>query len=290
MERGIVTPAQEIISNGDSLSMRGNLPPEQIRYLALYWDKVVVTDSNIFGSGLSDESKILVDAGILRKETARMSLNGTFNGSGLAKMHFDGLSQITASLTAKNPGQWAIHQSGDQLHIPKNMSKELVTADFELNQCLPVPFPDLPLEKLIEFKFKREDELIALRKTLDELYLDISNSQDIPRAKIVKISQLEKAINDLDVVARESWGSRLLASRKVSLDINLGSLSQGAVTGGIVGSTFSNPVLGLFAAAGQTIVSSMKFEVSSSNQLASSVGHQLDLSYLSSLKQESLVK
>ncbi|MCX4050399.1 DUF6236 family protein, partial [Aeromonas caviae] len=180
MERGIVTPAQEIISNGDSVNMRGGLPPEQIRYLALYWDKVVVTDSNIFGTELSDESKILVDTGILRKETAIMPLNGTFNGSGLAKMHFDGLSQVTASLTAKNPGQWAIHQSGDQLHIPINMSKELVTADFELNKCLPVPLPNLPLEKLIEFKFKRKDELVALRQTLDELYLDISNSRDIP--------------------------------------------------------------------------------------------------------------
>ncbi|MFW1030988.1 DUF6236 family protein [Vibrio parahaemolyticus] len=290
MERGIVTPAQEIISNGNSLDMRGNLPPEKIRYLALYWDKVVVTDSNIFGSGLSDESKVLVDAGILRKETARMSLNGKFDGSGLAKMHFDGLSQVTASLTAKNPGQWAIHQSGDQLHIPMNMSKELVTADFELNKCLPVPLPDLPLEKLIEFKFKRGDELVALRKTLDDLYLDISNSQDIPRARVAKISQLEKAINDLDIVARESWGARLLASRKVSLDINFGSLSQGAVTGGIVGSTFNNPVLGLFAAAGQAVVSSMKFEVSSSHQLESSIGNQLDLSYLSSLKQENFVK
>ncbi|MEQ3514412.1 DUF6236 family protein [Pseudoalteromonas sp. BZB3] len=290
MERGIVTPAQEIITNGNSLTMNGGLPPEQIRFLALYWDKVVVTDSNIFGSSLSDESQVLVDAGILRKETARMSLNGTFDGSGLAKMHFHGLSQITTSLTEKNPGQWALHQSGNQLYIPKNMSKELVTADFELNKCLPVPLPNIPLEKLIEFKFKRNDELTALRKTLDDLYLEISNSQDIPRAKIAKISQLEKAIKDLDVVAIESWGSRLLASRKVSLDINLGSLSKGAIAGGVVGASFGSPIVGMFAAAGQAILSSMKFEVSSSNQLASSVGNQLDLSYLSALKQEHFAK
>ncbi|WP_210442598.1 DUF6236 family protein [Vibrio crassostreae] len=289
MERGIVTPAQEIVSNGDSLSINGGLPPEKLRYMALYWDKIVLTDSNIFGTSISSDALLLEEAKILRKDTARLSFSGTFNGSGLAKMHFDGLSQVATKLSSENSGQWAIHQSGDQLVIPKNMSKELVTADLELLKCLPVPMPDYPIDKLIEFKSSRDSELQGLRQSLDELYLEISKSQDIPRSKVMQITRLENAIKDLDKAAKESWGSRLLASRKVSLDMNLGSIGQGLVSGGIVGSNFNNPLLGIIAGAGHSLVSSMKFEVSSSPQLKGSIGNQLDLSYLTSLKAEDIV-
>lgn len=290
MERGIVTPAQELVSNGDSLSMNGGLPPEKLRYMALYWDKIVITDSNIFPTGISGDGLLLEQAKILRKETARMSLNGTFNGSGLAKIHFFGLSQVATKLTTQSPGQWAIHQTGDQLVIPKGLSKELVTADFELSRCLPVPMPDYPIDKLIEFKSARDAELQGLRQTLDDLYLEISKSQDIPRSKNAQITRLESAIKDLDKVAKESWGARLLASRKVALDINLGSIGQGVISGGLVGSKYNNPLLGLIVGAGHTLLSSMKFEVSSSPQLASSVGNQLDLSYLTSLKNQDIVR
>ncbi|HAS8313285.1 TPA: hypothetical protein I7725_21865, partial [Vibrio vulnificus] len=82
-------------------------------------------------------------------------------------------------------------------------------------------------------KSQRDNELQGLRQSLDELYLEISKSQDIPRSKIVQITRLENAIKDLDKVAKESWGARLLASRKVALDINLGTIGQGVVSGGL---------------------------------------------------------
>ncbi|EOX3942273.1 DUF6236 family protein [Vibrio alginolyticus] len=290
MERGIVTPASEIVSNGNSLSLKAGLPPAKLRYMALYWDKIVIADSNIFGSTISDDGLLLEEAQVLRKETARMSLNGTFNGSRLIKEHFDGLSQVTTQLTERNPGQWVIHQSGDQLVIPKGFSKDLITADFELLRCLPVPMPDYPIDKLIEFKSRRDSELQGLRQTLDELYLEISKSQDIPRSKVAQITRLENAIKDLDKAAKESWGTRLLASRKVALDINLGTIGQGVVSGGLIGSNFNSPLIGVLAGAGHSLLASMKFEVSSSSQLASSVGHQLDLSYLTSLKSEDIVR
>jgi len=284
MDRGIITPSMEIISNGPSFSIKAGIPPEKLRYYSLYWDKVIVTDSNVFASGISGELETLVDAGILKKETARVNFNGRFDGSALTKLHFQGLAQVTSTFTNQNPGQWAIHQSGDQVIVPENMSSELITADFQLTRCLPVPKADYPLDKLLEFKLKRNDELLALRSFLDELYLEIAKSADIPRSKIAQIQRLESAIHDLDNIAQQTWGERLLASRKVSLDLNYGALINGAVSAGLVGSTFATPLIGVITGAAQTIVSSLKFEVSVSNQLSASQGNQLDLSYLSSIK------
>lgn len=292
MERGVVTSAIEVRINGCSVEVIGSITPEQIRYLSLYWDKVIVTDSSLFKVDVSGETQVLIDANILRKETAQTLLPDdlNINMTDVGKRHLESTSKVIASLSEQNSGQWTIHQSGGELYVPENMSKELVTADFELNRCLPVPMADYPLDKLIEFKHRRRDQLGALRESLDELYLDITRSRDIPRAKIVKITQLEKAIKELDSVAKESWGKRSWASRSVSLDINFGNIMQGVVTGGAIGSTFTNPVLGLFAATGLAIASSMKFEVRSSKQLASAVGNQLELSYLSSLKEENIVR
>ncbi len=290
MDRGIITPAMEIISQGKQFCVHGGIPPEKLRYYILYWDKVVLTDNNMFGAGLSEEAKTLEKANILTKSTAVMNVSGRFDGSALANIQFEGLAQIAAKLINKNPGQWAIHQSCDHLVVPNGMSSDLITADLALNQCLPVPKPDTPLDKVLDFKMRHNDELLALRSTLDELYLEITKSADIPRSKIVQIQRLEQAIKDLNQVAKQSWSERLLASRKISLDIKFKSLVQGAVAAGLVGSNFNNPLIGIIAGAAKTITSSMKFEVSISPQLRAPLGQQIDLSYLSSMNCEDIAK
>ncbi|WP_010437047.1 DUF6236 family protein [Vibrio cyclitrophicus] len=287
MERGIVAPAQKFVITGSSTSITDALTPETLRYFALYWDKIAVTGSMVYGFRLSEESKKLEQANILRKEVtplAEINSSGGFN-----QMHFDSLSKVTTKLTTKNPGQWTIHQSGKQLIIPASMSEELVTAEFELTKCLPFPKAEYPLEELLEFKLKRSDELAGLRQTLDELYLEISKSQDIPRSKIAQVTRLERAISELDLVAKQSWGDRLFASRNVSLDLNYGSVGQGLTVGSVVGASYNSPILGVIAGAGQALLSSMKFEVNVSSQLSSSIGNQIELSYLSSLKKENIV-
>ena len=288
MERGIVTPALEITSNGTGFSMRGNIPAEKLRYYLLYWDKISITDSSIFASELGAESALLQKANVLTQKTARLHLSGTYDGSDLAALHFQGLAQIATELTQINPGQWTIHQSGDRSIVPQGMADELVTADFELNRCLPTPTADIPLERVLDFKLRHADELTALRQSLDELYLEIAKSADIPRAKIMQITRLEGAIADLDRVAKLIWGQRLLASRKVSLDINYGTVAQGVASGSLVGATFANPIAGLIAGAAQTLISSMKFEVVVSQQLSETRGKQIDLSYLGSIRKEDI--
>lgn len=290
VERGIVVSGLELESTGDSISIRGAMPPEKLRYYLLYWDRIVVTDTNIFGCGLSPEQQLLEQASVLRKQTARLALNGTFGGSELARLHNVGLAQVTSGLISRNPGQWSLHQSGKNLVLPHGMSTEVVCADIQLNNCLPVPTASIPLQEVLEFKQRRADELAALRQTLDELYLEVVSAADIPRAKIAAISRLERAIADLDRVAAVSWVDRLFASRKVSLDVNAASVGQGVVTAGTVGVAFSNPVVGLAAGMAHTVLASVKCEMVVSRQLKEAAGKQLELSYLAELKAAGLVE
>lgn len=290
MNRGIVVSSHDIESEGPSVSIRGNIPPEKLRYYLLYWDKIVITDTNIFGSGLSDEQEQLKNSEILQKATARLQFSGTFDGTGLAQLHFAGLAHIASQLVEANPGQWSIHQSGDHLNLPKELSAELISVDITLANCLPVPTAHVPIPDVLEYKERRSAELQALRQTLDELYLEVVNSNDIPRAKVAAVAKLERAIQDLDKSTKESWGQRLLASRKVCLDVNAGSIGQGIATGGLVGAAFSNPLIGIVAGIGQTIISSIKFEVTINDQLKAASGKQLELSYLSKLKAENILE
>ena len=288
MERGIITPAVVMKTEGDTICGTSRMPADKLRYYALYWDKLVVTESKLFGSALSAEQQLLESAGILRKERAQMKVAGTFGGAEMFKMYFQGLAQVASELTDKNPGQWAIHPSGDQLIIPEGLSTELVTADFELSRALPLPKADFPLEKLLEFKLQRKDELDALRMVLDDLYLEISNSGDIPRSKIAQIQRLERAISDLDKVAQQSWGERVLASRRVSIDLNQGPVVNGIAVGGAVTALSGSPIGGMIAGVSATVLSSFKFEASITKQLTSACGKQADLSYLSEIKNNAI--
>ncbi|WP_102363535.1 DUF6236 family protein [Vibrio cyclitrophicus] len=289
MERGVITPSTEVLIDGERFTMKDGIPAERIRYLALYWDKVVLTDTNLMSTSLSDDAILLEDAGVLRKQKYRINPSVMQGNQSFPDMHLEALCKVTEELTLKNPGQWTLEQIGDQLILPPESTGELITADFKLHNCLPVPLPDYPIDKLIKFKYERKAELQAFRSCLDELYLEISKSQDIPRATIAQISRLKAAISDLDKVAKESWKQRFLVDRKVSIDLNLGSLKDGAITAGAIGASFNSPAIGLIAGAGATVLSSFKFELSSSLQPSSPVGKQLDLSYLSYVKKDKIV-
>ncbi len=291
MDRGIITPENILTNKGEDLHVDTAITTQFLRYYCLYWDKIsVIQHPNMYGNYKDgDEIKILESANIIQISKFKPPKGGSHGAPQIVQNHVQGVAEEADVLINKNPGQWTIHQNSDQLIIPNNMSQPLLTADFQLMSCLPVPLPDIPLEKVLDFKVRREDELLALRISLDELYLGISQASDIPRSKVTQVQKLELAIKDLDKVAKESWKHRLLASRKISIDLNYNSVVNGVATGGAIGAVFSNPLVGVIAGGAHSILSSLKFEVTMSGQLSSSIGQKPDLSYLSSLKSEDIV-
>lgn len=259
-------------------------------------------------------------AGVLRLEglPGKSSSKGgsnvgvPFNYSGVRELYnIHAISHIDtiSKLTNDNPGQWACGKAEQpnfvvradsfledikklhRLGIGENVDNERtqrITGDVELINCLPIPPINVSLEEILEFKLKRESELIALRVCLDDLYLAIANSSDIPRAKINQIQKLELALRDLEKTTHENWRNRLLKKQTISVDLNLETITKGIVAGA-VGSSFTTPLGGLISGAAYSLLSSIKFTVSNEEQLKSRIGNQIDLSYIQEARNNGVV-
>src|ERR1700722_1757097 len=119
---------------------------------------------------------------------------------------------------AEEPGTWTFAHLlpepiwGPEIQPPQHELGQLRGMDFELYRALPMPMLGVPNEDILDFKARREAELLKLRGHLDALYLGIANSRDVPRAKDAALIQLDLALRDLARVMHETsfrafWGS-----------------------------------------------------------------------------------
>ncbi|WP_122033196.1 DUF6236 family protein [Aliivibrio sp. EL58] len=271
-----------------------DMSPEYMRYFCLYWDRIMLLDAPPISYGGGQEKEILKDAGIL---SVRSAFNPDWEptsirdpktfGKQLTKYvmtrHFPLFAEEVGRLMQEEPGKWTIHQNGSQLILPKEHRVEQLTAKMQLTNCLPVPRGDISLDKVLDFKLNRSDELEGLHTTLTELYLKIVQSQDLQTAQDFYVKQLSQAVRDLNSASHESFGFCHLASRKVSLELS-GASFGGALA---LSTVFDDPIskMGAFAIGG--LLSSVKLTMEKSLEYKGALGTG-KLSYLSSIQKNGL--
>ena len=93
------------------------------------------------------------------------------------------------------------------------------TIEFELYKAIPIPKKSIPLEEILNFKEKYNDELMTLRLCLSAMYDEIIRSPDQIYTKSIKLSQLVKAIDDLhkSMDSHKVMKNKFLASKKIVL-------------------------------------------------------------------------
>lgn len=281
MDRGIViTPS--FTFDGSTLHFPGlvGIEPINLKHYLLYWDKIEYPNNNIIHIGTSPDEQFLIDTGILTRS------NITFSGFNINVGQAYILAQIIAfqKKSEQEPGVWSISQISNNLFIPHELSTKEKTIEIELYKTLPSPSDDVSFECILDFKEKRKSELQAFRNLLDEMYLEIISSADIPRSKTKTIERLENAIKDLHSVSSESWTSKLLSGFKVEL--NIPSLAGQAIVGAGVASKFGfSPVLG--AAIG-AVGAAIKFEYVVSPKTQKIPNNLKDYAYLHYMENELL--
>jgi len=203
MERGVIaSPALiDITSNG--FMMKRSISPEEIRYYALYWDKVVIPGSNLVYVGVPEE-EVLIETGVI--ERPRVGFQGSWGGSDLGHSFAIAQAKIAESLLASDREiDWVLHQMGSSLALPSSFQSQQRNLRFDLINALPVPQGDVPIEELLEFKHRRRDQLNVLHKSFDDLYIQIIKSPDPAFTSLQAVSDLKVAIE----IKRGSSGSDL---------------------------------------------------------------------------------
>jgi hypothetical protein len=163
-----------IHAQGEGFTLERSLSPEELRYYALHWDKVVIPASNLVYIGIPEE-EVLIQTGVIPRP--RVQFRGSFSGAEVARTFAIAQSEVAKKLIAEEKAtDWVIHQFGPYLTLPTEFATELRTLKFELVDLLPVPTADVPIPDILEFKQRRRDELSNLHKCLDDAYLEALRS------------------------------------------------------------------------------------------------------------------
>lgn len=104
-----------------------------------------------------------------------------------------------------------------KLFLPRNSFSEddepVPCLTLDLFDGLPSPSKDVPLDDVLEFKLKRDDERIAFLSTLDEISNDIEWMASNARNKELE-TRIKKHLTEFAQVNAESWGVRVRQSIK----------------------------------------------------------------------------
>lgn len=243
--RGVIfTPPVTRIDNMLSIQIAGPTQQE-LRFWLLFWDKIAwpLVDDMIPSPAEEPEIKFLENEGVLIKPHIRFLPPGTFGSSG---RDVEGYFKIYKRLEEGTPGKWAIAQASKTFidllpgYTPEN------GISLELHKAIPVPDRDVPLEDILNFKDKRQSELLALRTTIESYLPTIAQAGD-QEAEIARArNAIDQACADAIRVSKEWQFPIRLADVKSTMNINWLAIG----TGGTIGQLLSGEwKLGLAGAA-----------------------------------------
>lgn len=286
MKRGVVlSPDFTHLPNG-SVHFKSAVDQAELRKYLLYWDKIEVplTTMVLFEC---EEFDFLADVGVLQR-TVYSKSNMRFmhirdsSNMTLPKMAGDeileGHEAIFSILNKDEPGQWSKAQLGSSPVCKDGEQK--IGMEISLYEMLPVPSEETSLNDIIEFKSKRQDELIAFRSHLDDIYQKVLSAPDFDRARVTEVTRLQQSIDALYKTMAESKIKTLFTSLKSTVGGMDGIV--GAVAGAAAAPYVSlSPNVAGATAAGLVIAAKMYAQSAAANKG--------ELTFLKSLKKQGLV-
>ena len=177
----------------------GGLDQQDLRFSLLFWDKLHAPRNNFLLLG-DPTADFLEGAGVLAQPITRVDLSsGIINpGEVVLSVHLNAFR----ALDRAEPGVWSLGAGNNSVSFPKHDLEVGRGVLVRLYEAIPVPDKDVPLQDILDFRAKRQDELLALRYHLDSIYQRIIAGGDGELALQTEIGALEKAIVDYLKVAK----------------------------------------------------------------------------------------
>lgn len=208
----VISPPIEI--EGTSLRTKSsNIDGQELRFALLFWDRLVWPSSRAIYFSSNQDEQYLESAGIL--ERPDYTINGD-GATGIAK----GQIQAFHDLDHREPGIWALAQGENSFMWKDGFVQGGTGALVELHRSIPIPKHDVPLAEILEFKQRRRDELVLLRRHLDAFVAEIEKSEDKLDALRRYIAEIDQACANLLKVGKEWQFPVYLSNFKASFSLN----------------------------------------------------------------------
>lgn len=215
-----------VISNpieivGQKLSAKG-IDLQELRFALLFWDQLDFPANSFIRMPGGPDVDFLEAAGILKRTDVRVVGSGD-----LAQMYLAAHLHAFRSLDRKQPGMWSLGSGINSVSFPDQELEDKRGILVRLHQAVPVPDKEVPLNEILEFKAKHQDELAAFRYHLDGIYQRILAAGDGELALFAEVASLERSISDYIKAAKRFS----LPFVNVSFDANL-NVWSGLIAGG----------------------------------------------------------
>ncbi|WAS56180.1 DUF6236 family protein [Burkholderia ambifaria] len=239
--RGIVVSCPIVIDGGNVTATSSALDPQELRFALLFWEKLAWPTTNAIHFAGGADAEFLESSGVLSRP--QYSFNGTA-GSILTRAQL----QAFADLNNREPGAWAIAQGENSLILASDTMQPSNGAYVELHRAIPIPTTDVPLNEILEFRERRRDELLLLRRELDTFVAEIEAAEDHATALASRIAAIDSACANLLSLGREWQFPVRLANIKASVSLGMRTLVPAFGAGWATGISYGLPAA--FAAAG----------------------------------------
>lgn len=168
-----------------------------------------------------------------------------------------------------------------------NLSESKINAyNLLLDRVLPVPSQDVSVKKILKYKQKRRNELLALRTYLNEIQKEINNAENEEHLKEILINSketIEKGIGDVAKSLKSGRINTMVSSLNSLLKLENPKLFGTLIGAGIIGTTI-NPLIGV-AVGGLSVIGNTVSDYLSTNREMKN--HEL--SYLFQAKKDKII-
>lgn len=230
-ERGLVMRPSLRVLDG-TVADEGQISPSDLRFAALFFDRIAVPTSNAFDTVIGRDADYLLKLGIVSRPQVRLS--GNWEALDAYK---SGFRAIFKELIVTGEGRWSLSRQPFMASLFEQ--EQLVPSlDFDVAAVIPVPSNEVPLDDVLEFKRLRINELRAFQGRLEEACQAIQAAPDKPLAEREQIDALNGAIKD-HIKAYREW-ARPFRLTGISAKIGLSSFT-GAVASYRLASSYDLP-------------------------------------------------
>ncbi|MFC5768812.1 DUF6236 family protein [Thauera sinica] len=200
------------------LQTASQLNAEQVRFGLCFWERIAWPSIYSLSSANDADMDFLSSAGVLLRPEAVLVPNLKSPGKGLAETYF----RAYQDLDAKEPGRWSLSTTAEwdiKFFLGEHIAPDRgITVS--LHRAIPIPTRSVMLHDLLEFREKREAELLALRAELDNCKRLITSSTDRAETFATQRDRIDAACRDLLLVSRERKMPVRISDLSMSFEFN----------------------------------------------------------------------